>query len=278
MRKELILLLAVLTHYDNKITALLTSVDFSDFLQLTLPHNKLAFDEIYVITCPEDGNTQQICQGLGVGCFVTDAFGDDFNKGAAINEALFHLRQENHQWIMITDADIFWPIKLKDYIPTRFPDCLYGFPRRVIMKGDLEIDGENDFNELLHDIDNIYLGGNYKQMAEFDDLRSILPTDSLYLLRSLDPYLKVEEPEIFKAMGWNSGVASTKENPLPLGYGQLFNCQVVDHKYPEQFNTAAGCDSYFSSLWPEGKRIFLKGFTVLHIGPRMIHWDGRKRW
>jgi hypothetical protein len=113
-------------------------------------------------------------------------------------------------------------------------------------------------------------------MATMDDLKMRLPHDALNSLRVNSLFLKIEEPETFTAMGWNSDVESTKENPLPLGYGQLYNCQVNDNWYPEDFDTAAGCDSYFSSCWLQDKRVFLKNFSVLHIGPRMIHWDGRK--
>jgi len=177
---------------------------------------------------------------------------------------------------MITDADIFWPINLLDFLPPLYPDCLYGFCRRIIMRENIGIHTKNQIHEIVEGIEELYLGGNYGDMATIDDLKMRLPQDSLGIIRSSVLYLKIEEPEIFRAMGWNSDVASTKENPLPLCYGQLYNCQINDYWYPENFDTAAGCDSYFSSYWPKDKRIFLKNFSVLHIGPRMIHWDGRK--
>jgi hypothetical protein len=178
---------------------------------------------------------------------------------------------------MITDADIFWPINLKELLPPLYPDCLYGFPRRVIMREDVLIFEKNQMHGLVEGIDELYLGGDYTRMATIDDLKIRLPHDPLSTLRGLRPYLYIEEPEIFTAMGWNSDVESTKENPLPLGYGQLYNCQIGDNWYPEDFDTAAGCDAYFSSQWGQNKRKFLETFTVLHIGPRMVHWDGRKK-
>ena len=177
---------------------------------------------------------------------------------------------------MITDADIFWPVELRKFLPPLFPDHLYGFCRRVIMREDLGMYLKNQMHVVVEDIDELFLGGNYEDMATMDDLKMRLPHDALNSLRVNSLFLKIEEPETFTAMGWNSDVESTQENPLPLGYGQLYNCQVNDNWYPEDFDTAAGCDSYFSSCWPQDKRVFLKNFSVLHIGPRMIHWDGRK--
>tara|TARA_R100000329_G_C7610061_1_gene216448 strand:- start:864 stop:1544 length:681 start_codon:yes stop_codon:yes gene_type:complete len=213
-------------------------------------------------------------------CIVTDEFGESFNKGAAINVALKQLREQGEEWIMITDADIFWPPKLKDYLLYQDLDSerLYGFYRRVLLKEDLGIfNNDNEWHELLDDIDPLYLGGDYKKFATMSDCAQIIPNDSRARLKIMNPYFKIEPPEVFSAMGWNSNVESTLDNPLPLGYGQLFNCQVCSDKwYPEQFETAAGCDSYFSSLWERDHRHFIPKLTTLHLGPRMVHWDGRK--
>lgn len=235
------------------------------------------FDRMCVVTHPSDGNTQLVCKDYDIDCFVTEAFGDEFNKGAALNQALNILREEGEEWIMITDADIFWPPALKMYIPGLNINNLYGFYRRVIRKVDVGIKGQNEWHELLDDIQPLYLGGDYKYFATMKDLQEVVPVDAKANLQLMGPYFQLEPPEVFSAMGWNSNVESTIENPLPLGYGQLFNCQVHDDKnYPENFTTAAGCDSYFSSLWPQEFREFIPKITTLHLGPRMVHWDGRK--
>tara|TARA_R110000851_G_scaffold73733_7_gene162627 strand:- start:596 stop:1375 length:780 start_codon:yes stop_codon:yes gene_type:complete len=256
----------------------LTSVDFSDYLDFTLPHNRFIFDDIYVVTSPQDGNSVLAAKHNEVKYIVTDAFGSQFNKGAAINEGLKVLREEGEEWVLITDADIFWPPKLKDYIPGLEFNSLYGFYRRVLQKEDLGIFGkENEYHGLLEGIDGLYLGGDYKQFATMKDLAQIIPIDARSHLQKMEPFFKIEDPEVFKAMGWNSNVESTLEDPLPLGYGQLFNCQVHgDKNYPENFETAAGCDSYFSSLWAQDFRKFILKISTLHLGPRMVHWDGRK--
>ena len=257
------------------ITALLTSVDFSDILELTLRHNKPLFKKILVITSPQDGNTQAVCKNLDVECLVSDGFAPGFNKGAAINEGLALLKQEG--WLMITDADIFWPPDFKEMLPFLHPQYLYGFHRRVIKKSDIGLIWvKNDIPEMLEDIDPLFLGGDYSKMATIEEMKNKLPHDSFGMLQKSTPYKYIEKPETFSAMGWNSNVESSPDNPLPLGYGQLFYRPFYNFKYPVHFDTACGCDTYFSSQWPEEKRKFVPGFTTLHLGPRYVHWTGRK--
>jgi len=260
------------------VSVLLTSVNFHDILELTLPHNKEIFKHFLIITSNKDGNTQAACKNLNVDCIATDAFGERFNKGAAINEGLNQL-QGVADWVLITDADVFWPPFLEKQLLSLNYDYLYGFYRRVLMKKDLGIlYQENDVPDFMEGINTLYLGGNYKYMATKGDVEMQSPFNGREVMRSPNIYKVVEQPESFTAMGWNSNVASTIENPLPLGYGQLYNInQYPDRRYPEDFNTAAGCDSYFSSQWIMEQRQFIKGFTTLHLGPRMVHWDGRKQ-
>jgi len=145
------------------------------------------------------------------------------------------------------------------------------------MKKDLGMIYEaNDVPDFMQKIDTLYLGGNYKYMATMEDIKNQLPLNGREALKSANIYKIVEEPEVFKAMGWNSEVESTIRDPLPLGYGQLYNTNnYPGRRYPTEFDTAAGCDSYFSSQWIMMQRKFIKGFTTLHLGPRMVHWGGR---
>jgi len=260
-----------------KIHALLVCVNFTDYLEITIPHNRVIFESITVITSTEDVKTQNFCKWNKLDFIVTDAFKPRFNKGAAINKGLSFLRaKQDVEWVMITDADIIWPPSLKHWLPTLHPSFLYGCCRRVLKKLDLgEPLAKNVVPEQLEQIDPLYLGGKFEDMATFEDIKRELRNRGTDYLREKTPYLRVETPEIFQARGWNSNVASTRENPLPLGYGQLWNIKEYKHKYPEDFDTAAGCDTYFFFFWPLEYRTFLEHFSVLHIGPRYIHWAGR---
>jgi hypothetical protein len=85
------------------------SVDYSDYLAITLRHNRPHFDDMIVVTAPRDRATQELCAREGVRCVVTDAFyhpfGVAFNKGAGLNAGLAALKEP--QWVAIFDADTF---------------------------------------------------------------------------------------------------------------------------------------------------------------------------
>lgn len=119
----------------------------------------------------------------------------------------------------------------------------------------------------------MHLGGDYHEFATMDDLSQLLPIDARARLKRMEPFFTIEPPDIFKGVN----IESTLENPLPLGYGQLFNCQVNQEKnYPDHFETIVGSDEYFAGLWETKLRKFVPKITTLHLGPRMVHWDGRK--
>ena len=91
----------------KKLDVIIVSVDYNDFLILTLEHNKKIFDNITVVTSSEDTVCQDICQNLGIKCIVTDIFYKNnlkFNKGGAINVAIKSL--DNPELILILDADV----------------------------------------------------------------------------------------------------------------------------------------------------------------------------
>ena len=97
----------------SKIDLVIVSVDYNDFLVLTLKNNLKYFSRITVVTSTSDVKCQQICESLNVKCVVTDKMyegGDSFNKGKAINEGIKSLIEPD--WILILDADIIITKKL----------------------------------------------------------------------------------------------------------------------------------------------------------------------
>lgn len=85
------------------------SVDYADYLAVTLRHNRPHFDQMVVVTAPRDKATQDVCARAGVECVQTDLFywppGVAFNKGAGLNVGLAALKDP--QWVAIFDADTF---------------------------------------------------------------------------------------------------------------------------------------------------------------------------
>jgi len=92
------------------VRAIIVCVDYSDFLGITLTYNRHHFEDVLVVTTPEDQNTIDVCDRLGVSHFDTRAFyerGANFNKYAALEMGLNVLGRQG--WICIMDADVLWP-------------------------------------------------------------------------------------------------------------------------------------------------------------------------
>ena len=94
----------------SKINVIIVSVNYNDFLPITLENNIKIFDSITVVTSINDKECQKICQKFNVNCVVTERMYDNgasFNKGKAINEGIKSLLNPN--WILLLDADIIVP-------------------------------------------------------------------------------------------------------------------------------------------------------------------------
>jgi hypothetical protein len=77
---------------------ILTCVNYSDYLRITLPINKQIFDNLVVVTHHKDLDTQNLCKEFGVEYVLTDSFYKNdatFNKGAAINVGISALNKKD---------------------------------------------------------------------------------------------------------------------------------------------------------------------------------------
>lgn len=91
----------------GKIDVIIVSVNYNDFLVLTLENNIKYLDNITVVTSLNDSLCKEICDKFGVKCVITDRMyenGAKFNKGKAINEGIKSI--QNPEWILLLDADI----------------------------------------------------------------------------------------------------------------------------------------------------------------------------
>lgn len=91
-------------------SAVIVSVDFADFLSVTLPWNRHHFGRILVVTHPEDTETLKVCQQNGVEVLQTEMFHWKrayFNKWAAVEFGLDYLGKTG--WMTLLDADIMIP-------------------------------------------------------------------------------------------------------------------------------------------------------------------------
>ena len=121
------------------ITALLVSVNYSDYLEIALPYNSLQFDQIIILTIESDKSCQEACSKYSnVKCLV---FPDDilkkngkvFNKGAILNKGLEYLNDIGYSdWLVLTDSDIIFPENFREVLLSKEKDSniLYGMIRR----------------------------------------------------------------------------------------------------------------------------------------------------
>jgi predicted GH43/DUF377 family glycosyl hydrolase/GTP:adenosylcobinamide-phosphate guanylyltransferase len=114
----------------KKLDVIIVSVNYNDLLIVSLSHNVKIFENITVVTSPDDLLCQKICQKFGVNCVVTNVMyegGAPFNKGKAINEGIKSL--DNPDFILLIDADIVLESKID--IDSLNEDVLYTSSRLI---------------------------------------------------------------------------------------------------------------------------------------------------
>lgn len=111
----------------NKLEAIIICVNYSDFLEITLPINLKQLDHAIIITSPKDIETKKVLfekiESDKVSLLVTDAFyenGAKFNKGLVINQGYFGLKYKD--WIMNLDCDILLSDNFKEEFFKLNPD------------------------------------------------------------------------------------------------------------------------------------------------------------
>lgn len=116
--------------------AILTCVDFSDILAVTLPRNRRHFDRFMVVTSHADNYTLAVSVANEAEVIRTEAFyenGAYFNKFLALERGLEYLIEDsNDEWLAILDCDVVWPRNIDDWLKTIQPGNLYTPRRRML--------------------------------------------------------------------------------------------------------------------------------------------------
>ncbi len=228
-----------------KIEAVIVCDQFSDFLTRTLPTNKQLFNQVVVVTSPEDKVTQRICEFNHVRCIKTDALQsrwDEFHKGKGINEGLEVLDKDG--WVVHMDADIYLPPQTRMLLKQAHldPCMVYGIDRFEV-KGYQEWDAFTALPPLQHEC------GTYIHLKSF-------PLGTRIMFDHTD--------------GW-----------LPLGFFQMWNPRVSGVSvYPSNHTTAGRSDTLFSMQWPRSMRGLIPEVIAYHLDPADkeamdTNWSGR---
>lgn len=227
-----------------KIEAVITCVNYSDFLEHTLPDNLQHLDRLVVVTHPSDKGTQRLCSKYGVDCIETEVMhdeGDKFNKGRAINLGLSNLRHEG--WLLHLDADIL--------LPHRFRNML-----RHAKLDEKNLYGADRLNTVSYD--------------QWDKHKHrIVPQHQWRFLVNPISEFPIGARLIHQEYGY-----------CPLGYFQLWHSS-KKRQYPIIGGSAEHSDVLFSIQWPRPERVLLPEFFVYHLesegtAPMGANWNGRK--
>lgn len=228
-----------------KIEAVITCVDYSDFLAETLPHNRVLFDRAVVVTAPEDKATRRVCEFWNVECIPTDAFETrwgKFVKGKGINVGIHELAMDG--WVLHLDADMLCPPLTRKLLTQAdlCPSMLYGFDRHIC-KG-------------------------AEQWRQFMALPQLQHESNTWVHMDKFP------------MGTRLMIDSVGAGYIPLGFAQLWNPKVSGvTTYPEQHETAARTDVQFAMKWKRRDRSLIPEVVMYHLesddASGASNWSGR---
>jgi len=231
----------------NRLEAVIVCVNYPDFLEVTLPHNKQFFDNIVVVTNFKDKETHKICRYNNIDPVKTEVFyedGDAFNKAKGINMGLAHLRYSD--WILHMDADILLPNDFRNQLlihPLK-KNCIYGADRFNVI-------GRQKYNELIAS----------KQFKHQYRDKFVMET----------PVLPAGARLIHREFGY-----------VPIGYFQLFHGSYIGQhqlKYPINQRNAERSDVQFALQWERENRVLLPTTSVFHLesepAKQGANWDGR---
>ena len=156
---------------DTRLEAVITCLNYGDFLAETLPLNQSHLDRIVVVTGFKDEMTKAVCEKHSVECVTTDMFtegGRSFGKGPAINIGLQHLRQTG--WVLQLDADIALPNNFRNMLDKSAlqRDCIYGaervnvrsFERWAELKARFHADPQFAYRYLVTTPEDLPVGAN----------------------------------------------------------------------------------------------------------------------
>ncbi len=228
-----------------KIEGVVTCVDYADFLAETLPHNRMLFDKLVVVTAPEDRATQRICEYWHVECIKTDSFRSrwgEFRKGAAINEGLGALKKQ--EWLVHMDADILLPPLTRNLIEAANldPRFIYGIDRHMVR--------------------------GYEPWREFLSMPGLQQENGIFVHPTHFPMGVRVIPKRYG--GW-----------LPIGFFQMWHASSGRLRYPDSHSDAGRTDMLFAAQWPRCRRALIPEIIAYHLesepgAPMGANWNGRR--
>lgn len=227
------------------IECVIVSVNYSDILSHTLPHNKQFFDKTIVVTDTKDYLTYNLCRQHNVECIQTDVFynkGARFDKGAGITEGLKCLSKK--EWVLHLDADIWL-----------HPFCM------------------RQLKNLTLNSQHIY-GCDRIMIESFEDWIDFLNHPNIWN----DEFWQLELGKY--KIGNRISLYYNQDAWCPLGFFQLWNPGISGVDIYPSFNDASSSDIIFAQQFSRIKRTLIPEMLAVHIEQGIsqtgTNWQGRK--
>ena len=126
-----------------EIIPLIVSVNMSDYLEVTLSHNRKYFSQYIVVTSHSDQKTKAVCKKYNARVIEYDNFfpaDSKFNKSGAMHhgQKIIH-REFPNNWILILDTDIILPkntFQILDGVINDKKNLLYSMERYEVMNNE----------------------------------------------------------------------------------------------------------------------------------------------
>lgn len=225
--------------------AILTAVDYTDLLAVTLPWNAHHFEQVWVVT--DETSMEGVFEVVRpysdkVAVHITNAFHDGgatFNKWKALEQGLDQMGR--HGWLCIMDADVLWPREVVANV--QYETIKWEVPGQPTM---------------------------YQDRGQLcSPLRRMLEKPSqLETLRAEGP----PPEEMWHIFPRHRNVGEW------AGYTQIFHAEDPHLGPPPwhatDFAHAGAADSFFQQKWPAECKV-RPPWECLHIGPAGANWHGR---
>lgn len=229
----------------RQLEAVIVCDNYSDFLEVTIPHTLRNVNKLVVVTSKTDGDTKKLCAKLDVTCIEGwNHRRDGFDKARAINHGLAHLSCKNY--LLHMDADVIIPDVFADWFTTSHilkPENIYGVDR-------YECKSQKS-------LDEVFKTGWVHARKEWR-----------YMIQppyNLKPSTRVAHSDY---EGW-----------LPIGYFQLWHGS-QQTRYPLKRDAdAEHTDVLFAANWMPENRILIPDFYAIHLSTDDgvgANWHGRK--
>lgn len=225
-------------------------VNYADMLAHTLPHNRVLFDRMVVVTAPEDRETQRVCRYWDVKTVLTDEIRSrwpkEFHKGKGINEGLAALSKNG--WLVHLDADVVLPVHFRKF-----------------MAG-AELD-----TSMIYGCDRV-------EFKSYEDFQSFYGNPQLQIDGDYNCFVNVSHCE---GQRIGTRVAFFHQGGyLPIGFVQVWHADSGFLKYQDGHTDASREDNLFALQWPRAKRGFLPEVLAYHLeseeAPMAVNWKGRQ--